>query len=171
MSWGQFVVRGTPYDLTHLDPFTMTVRPQAAGAPIRRVRVKFGSHCFTRDVDVQDHSDFHFQDGKATRTFCLMRHRWSLDLPALIRAARSGYAYSNGHKRNFLLVKPQNGAPYTAFFNVNAVRSKKLDAVMTVVSAYEKPNLLPEFPSVPFVALIGQTANNLPITPGPIRKW
>lgn len=136
-----------------------------------KVRVKFGSHCFTRDVAAQDHADFHFQDGKTTRTFCARRHGWSLDLPALVRAARGGYAYSNGHKRNFLLITPQNGSPYAAFFNLNSVRSKKLDAVMTVVSAYEKPNLPPELPASPFVALISRTANNVPVKLGPVRKW
>lgn len=170
MKWGQFVVRGTPYDLTHLDPFIMTVRAQAQGAPIRRVFVKFGSHCFTRDVEPHDHKDFHFPDGRSVRTFCPVRHGWSQGLPAIVRAARSGYAYSS-RQQNFLLVEPRSGAPYTAFFNLEPARSKKLDAVMTIVSAYEKPNLPPELPATPFVALVGRAATGQRITPGPLRRW
>lgn len=171
MSWGKNIIRGVEYDLTHLDPFVIRVRPQAPNAPIMPVRVQFGCHCFTRDANDRDHADFHFPDGKAVRCFCVTRHGWSLQLPAMVRAASAGDAYSSEKHKTFLLVKGLDGGPYVVCFKLRSANSKKYAATMTVVSAYQKPNLDPELPAMPFVALVSRTARGIAIEPGPLKAW
>ena len=171
VSWGKFAAAGIEYDLTHLDPFVLRVRPSSPGAPIFAVRVQFGAHCFTKKSSQIDSADFRFMDGGKERCFCPIRHERSLDLPSIVKNARSGFAYTS-QRQNYLLVKPdENATPYAVFFDLKAVRSGKYDAVMSVVSAYLKPNLATQLPSIPFTALIARTARGQAIKPGPLRKW
>lgn len=170
LSWGVKNIQGAVYDLTHLEPFTLRVRPQLPRSPIFAVRVQFGSHCFTRELAANDHDDFHVQDGRVVRCFCPARHGWSLQLPQIIRSAAGGHAYKSLNK-NYLLVKDTLGVPYVVCFDVVKARSKKYDAVMTVVSAYQKPNLPKQLPAIPFVALVSRISLAQPVMPGPLKAW
>ena len=104
VGWGVFHANGTPYDLAHLDPFTMDITPKAEGAPSFRVLVSFGCHTFTRTLEANDPAHMQFIDGTDVRCFCPIRHGQSSHLPAMIRAASAGRAYFS-HNRNFLLLE------------------------------------------------------------------
>ncbi|MBI1683416.1 hypothetical protein [Caulobacter hibisci] len=173
MAWERFASPSGDYDLSHLDPFLLTVSPQDGSAGYR-VLVSFGHHTFTREVRAGDEEGLkHAVDGDV-RCFCAERHRCSLRLPAIVRASGRGRAYfSQG--RNFLLVEDMPGAkgPYAVFFNIGRARAKAFDANLFVVSAYLKPNLPPrrKLASITLVTLIGKTVRGEPITrPKPRMK-
>lgn len=171
MSWDRFTVNGVHHDLKHLRPFTMRVRPKRPGAPILRVRVEFGAHCFTKELEAHHGSELHFPDGKSVRCFCTDRHKWSRSLRGIIQSSAGGPAY-HSLKQSYLLVKPQAGnSPYVVCFSLRRAKSRSYDVLMVVVSAYEKDKLPKELPSSPFVALIGRVADGKPLTSGPLKAW
>jgi len=149
----------------------MTVRPQRPGAPILRVRVEFGAHCFTKELEPHHDNKFHFPDGKTTRCFCTDRHLWSKNLRKLIQGSVNGPAYHT-LKQSYLLVRPQSGgSPYVVCFSLRDAKSKKYDVLMVVISAYQKDRLPAELPSSPFIALVGRKAAGRPIHTGPLKAW
>lgn len=169
MSWGSFEYDGQVCDLTHLDPFHITVTPKAVGAPSWTVRVSFSHHTFTREVRDGDNPEHEFAVGTDVRCFCNERFPLSQSLPGVISANANGRAYF-AQKRNFMFVENLPGltaGPYAIFFNVE--RAKKLagvDATMFVVSAYEKPGLPPirSLQAITMPTLIAKTLNQQPIT-------
>ena len=88
------------------------------------------------------------------RCFCLHRHAMSIHLPQMIKDARSGKAYFS-QRDNYLVFRDIPGftGPYAAFFEMKKAKSKSHDAVMFVVSAYEKPSLPKRIPSISFATL------------------
>jgi hypothetical protein len=165
-SWGKKTIRGTVYDLCHLNPFTVNVTPKAEGAPTYVVHVTFGSHTFTKEWDPSYTPDLRFIDGTEVRCFCPDRHGYSLQLPTIVRQGVFGRAYfSQG--QNFLLVEslPGLSGPYAVFFNVKPAKMPGVDAAMFIVSAYEKPGLPPKsrLPAITFPTLISKTIAGQPI--------
>ena len=166
MGWGEFVIGDVAHDLSHLDPFVMTVAPKAQGAPVYNVLVSFGSHTFTREVSPSDPVAERFVDGSDVRCFCPIRHAHSLNLPRIVRRASVGRAYfSQG--RNLLCVDwlPGLEAPYAVFFNLVKSRDHRLDAAMFVVSAYAKPELPDRLPSVTFATLVSHVVAGHALVP------
>ena len=137
MQWRSKTIRGTVYDLSHLHPFRIEVRPKAEGAPSYPVQVTFGFHCFTRECEASDTPDLHMQHLRETRSFCPTRYELSKELVGMIKYAANGPVYF-GEKSNFLIVESmsQHNAPYVAFFDIEPVkRTDSYAAAMFVTSA------------------------------------
>lgn len=163
MQWGKKQIKGTVYDLGHLDPFTFQVTPKAADAPTYNVRVVFGCHTFTREWLATDTPDFRVTDGSHVRCFCPTRHGHSLHLPTAVAKAANGKAYF-GNQANFLIVEnlPGLNEPYAIFFRM--VRSRgEYSAIMDVQSAYPKPIEVNKLDKITFATLVGHTAAGRPI--------
>jgi hypothetical protein len=173
MSWGQHVIEGVAYDLSHLDPFVVAATlPENKGGGTLRVLVTFGSHTFTREIVEGDPETHHFVDDTDRRCFCPIRHGHSRHLPDIVQRAANGRVFfSEG--RNLLCVDwvPGCAAPYAAFFNLVKYKQKGLHAAMFVVSAYDKPNLPEKLPAIAFTTLVTQVmAGKAPVAPRDIRS-
>ena len=155
-SFGKKRIAGVDYDLGHLDPFTIEVKPKDEDAPTYVVRVSFGFHCFTREIMEEDALDLHMTHGKEKRCFCHDRYALSKELVDMIKYAAKGRSYF-GEKANFLIVEipSQHNAPYVAFFDVEkAKKSDGVDAVMFVTSAHLRPKLPEKLPAVSFATVV-----------------
>jgi hypothetical protein len=173
MSWGKPVIGGVERDLTHLDSAVMTVTSPLPGAAAIRVLVTFGCHCFARDLQAGDPVDHHIPDGLVPRCFCLDRYANSTHLWRIIRGAAGGLAFFS-QDSNMLLVERLPGliGPYAIAFNVRKSSARGIDVAMFVASAYEKPNLTPAMPAVPFSLLIDRASKGLtPFKPQKKKKW
>lgn len=170
MQWPTFESAGQLYNLGHLSPFIVAVVPKADGAPSFKVLVTFGHHCFTREwLEGQDDTMWRYVVGRDVRCFCTVRHQQSLALPAIVNAAATGKVYFS-RDRNYLIVESVDGlsGPYAVFFKLEkAKRAHNADAVMFVVSAYEKRNLPAKsrLPSISFATLVAKTVREECITP------
>lgn len=175
--WGKRTIQGIEFDLTHLDDAVIDIvfTPANAGdlPVLYRVLVSYGPHCFARDVQHDDHVDFHIRDNGDTRCLCPTRTALSKHLPRIIREAANARAYfSEG--ANMLLVEELEGlaGPYAVFFNVSKSRKRGLDVVLFVVSAYEKAGLPERLPAVQFKALIAKAAKgHAPFRPQKTKRW
>ncbi len=155
MTWPTLTIAGNDYDFPHLTPFVMAVTPKAKDAPTFQVLVTFGSHTFTKDWTGNDPLDHQIPDGSGFRCFCPLRYGCSKELPRIIAYAAKGRAFfSEG--RNMLLIEHLPGltGPYAVFFNLEKAKEKGLDAVMFVVSAYEKLALPDRLPAMTFATLV-----------------
>lgn len=159
MEWRDRKIRGTTYRLGHLKPDIVTV-PSKDGTRNFSVKVTYGHHVFTRELEAQDTPDFHFHHANETRCFCLIRHGLSLHLPTIfLKAANGGKAYF-GETRNFLFAENVPGlqGPYAIFFDIKQAAEMGIDAVIFVVSAYHKPNLPSNLPKIRFDTLVRKAA-------------
>lgn len=159
MNWRDRKIRGTVYRLGHLAPVSITV-PAKDGSRDYSVKVAYGHHVFTRELEAQDTPDFHFSHNDETRCFCLIRHSLSLHLPSIFqKAAKGGNAYF-GETRNFLFAENVPGlqGPYAIFFDIKKAAERGVDAVIFVVSAYHKPNLPARLPKIRFDTLVRKAA-------------
>jgi hypothetical protein len=172
MSWGSKQIAGVVYDLSHLDGFVMDVAPKAPEAPTYKVKVSFGFHTFTRDLEDTDTPDLHFRHGSETRCFCTDRHAHSLNLPDMIRYAAAGRVYFS-ERENFLVVEslPGTNAPYVAFFNIEkATKLDGYDAAMFITSAHPRPGLPERLPAVTFRTLVDYRVQGKELTRPEPRK-
>ena len=85
-----------------------------------------------------------------------------------MKAAATGKVYFS-LDRNYLIVETLDGlsSPYAVFFKLErAERAHQVDAVMFVVSAYEKHNLPAKsrLPSISFATLVSKTVKGERIT-------
>ncbi len=158
----KFESHGLIYDLNHLSPFIIAVTPKADGAPTFTVLVTFGHHCFTREWrEGTDDPALRYAIDRDVRCFCPERYALSLGLPAIVTTAATGKVYFS-QDRNYLIVEAVHelSGPYAVFFKLEkAERLRKADAVMFVVSAYEKRNLPAKsrLPSISFATLVAKT--------------
>lgn len=165
MSRPPILINGTSYDLTHLEPFILTLEAKG-DKPVRRVLVSFGCHTFTRDVKDGDGPEWLYREGTEERCFCADRHGYSQSLPRIVEYAAKGRVFfSEG--RNLLCVDwlPGLDAPYAAFFNISKWKGSGLDAAITVVSAYGKDGLPDRLPSITFGMLVDQVISGRKPTP------
>ncbi|TPL94767.1 hypothetical protein [Mesorhizobium sp. B2-3-10] len=140
----------------HLDPFTMDVTPTGKGAKTYKLHVSFQLHTFAREWRVTDTPDYRVRDGSDVRCFCPVRYKMSLTLPEMIRGTSKAY-FSQDH--NYLLFRPvADEAPYAVFFSMRKGESRRVNAVMTVVSAYQKENLPPKLQPITFATLVAKTS-------------
>lgn len=156
MSRDDFVLNGSTFPLTHLDPFVLNVTGKADGSRTFNVLVTFGCHTFTRDLEPDHPPERRYVEGTEQRCFCDDRYGYSLNLPRIINYAAKGRVFfSEG--RNLLCVDwlPGLAAPYAVFFNLRPWREKGLHAAMTIVSAYDKEALPDRLPAITFATLVG----------------
>ena len=165
MSWGSRRIAGVTYDLRHLDAFDLTVTPLHQGARTYVVRVSFGAHTFTRDLDPADTPDLRFMDGATARCFCVQRHGYSLHLPEIMRASVDGRAYFGNKDMRYLLLErlPGMNAPYVVAFKIARAKDRLHDPTMFVVSAHERPGLPPNLPAIRVGTLVSLTVQGKPI--------
>jgi hypothetical protein len=164
---GSITIDGIEHDLSHLNPFTVAVTPSHAQAPAYKVLVSFGCHTFTRGYDeATDDAAFRYEEEGEVRCFCPDRHLASIGLPGLILQAVAGKAYFSQNRNYMLVDQPLGGPPYAVFFNVERAKAiRGVDALMFVVSAYEKPGLPARhrLPSISFATLISKTVRGEPV--------
>lgn len=153
--WGKKKIRGTVYDLTHLDHFVLPV-PHSGGDDIR-LQVQFGSHTFTETYTPLHSRDLAISDGKQLRAFCLTRYGHSLSLPAAVVGAIGGKACLDQGRMLINATLPGLAGPYLIAFTLRARQTKKFDGVMMVVSAHHRPNLNLALPKAPFNAVVAAT--------------
>lgn len=142
LKWGKRRFGGQTYDLTHLDPTSFAVPNATPGLADYRVRVEYGAHVFTKTWTHDAASDHKMHDGGTPRCFCPVRYSHSLHLPAIVPLAASGRIFFSSQQRFVLVGNPPGVAyPYAIFFKLNTATNGDYDALMTVVSAHERPNL------------------------------
>lgn len=165
--WPAKTIQGTVYDLSHLDPFILSVTPTPAGSQTYRVRVTFGLHTFSKNLEPQHTPDLMVREGGDIRCFCIDRHQHSKDLPALITNAATRKAFFS-HDGNYVVFEKKNAAgvlvPYAAFFDMRKSDNKAThDAAMFVKSAYLKPNLPMKMDTIKFATLVAKVSRGEPI--------
>lgn len=167
MTWGSFKSGDTEFDLSHLDPFTITVASKSPGPEAReyQVRVTFGCHTFTREWESGDSEELRFEFEDHLRCFCPARHALSVCLPDLIRQAAKGKVHFNNKSSPFLTVHnvPGSNGPYVIYFDAIRATGSGLDVVIDVRSAHSKPNLATNLPKVGFGTIVGLTAAGRPV--------
>ena len=141
MAWGHFQANGHKFDLGHLDPFTVRLESALPSGGHWRLRVSFGAHVFTRSWMDGDPPEMHFQDGATSRCFCPKRCAHSVYLPEVFRRAALGRVFLTSKERFAFVANPPGAAqPYSVFFKMRRA-TKNYDALVDVVSAYERPHL------------------------------
>ncbi|EYD74717.1 hypothetical protein Rumeso_03670 [Rubellimicrobium mesophilum DSM 19309] len=123
--------------LAHLEPDEFDC-PTPDGQ-IRRVRVVYKSHCFTRGATGADHHSIRCFDD---RVFCPDRHSDSFLLPALVRSLPDCKVHQTWEKRNYVYLAIESPAPdqlLHLFFEVRKNGGKRnRHVLMTVESAHRK---------------------------------
>jgi hypothetical protein len=156
VEWKPQKIEGKLYDLSHLHPFRLEVKPKGEDAPTYVVRVTFGFHCFTRDLNGEDTPDLHVVHDGEKRCFCFARYELSRELIEAIKYAANGRAYFT-QRTNFLILESlsQHNAPYAIFFDVEkAKKADGYDAAMFVTSAHLRPDLPEKLPPVTFATIV-----------------
>lgn len=172
MTWGKKQIAGVVFNLGHLDPIIINVTPKANDASTYKVRVTFGFHTFTRDLEDEDSLDLHMRHGNETRCFCHERYRLSFELKDMICYAAKGRVYFS-RRSNFLIVENVLGenAPFIAVFNVEKAKKEDgHDVAMFVTSAHLRPALPDRLPAVTFATLIDHTVRGRPLVPPAPRR-
>lgn len=165
--WPAKQIQGQVYDLSHLDPFILSIAPAAAGSQTYRVRVSFGLHTFSKTLAPEHTPDLVVRDGGDKRCFCKERYGLSRELPPLIATAASSKAFFS-HDGNYVIFKRKTYGgviiPYAAFFDMRQSRDNKThDAAMFIKSAYLKPSLPRNMDAIKFATLVAKIARGEPI--------
>lgn len=167
MNWPNKKIAGNIYDLRHLHPFILSVTPKTPGSRAYNVRVTFGCHCFTKELDGTETPDLVFKHGADVRCFCIIRHALSVHLPNMVRDSASRKVAFAAYGGNYFVAKtdiPGLTDPYAAFFYVAKAKNPDFDVLMEVISAYPKSNL-PKHPGlILFTTLIGKTIRGERVT-------
>ena len=131
------------YSLSHLHPFIQRIELAATHKhPARTVGlyVSFGLHTFTRSMAPHDGDHELYRDNREVRTFCTVRYRRSLDLPAVIRTLdtrRCEFARGLGGQINYVTVEARDGERYAAFFDLRRFIKMGTNGIhLMVQSAY-----------------------------------
>jgi len=144
MNWGKRSFGGVRYDLTHLDPATVTVScPKGERADLT-VRIQFGAHVFSQSWKVGDPEDMKCMDGTTARCFCPIRYGHSLHLASIVERGLNGRVLVSPQRKFVLFGNPPGVAqPYSVFFLMRGLKNPPFDGAVDVVSAYERPHLRP----------------------------
>lgn len=159
-------IGGQLYELSHLNPFRMTV---THGAAEYAVRVTFEDHVFTEAHDPERHTPDLVYSRRAGdwRAFEVDRWQSSKQLPDLFRTLGGHSVYQSKGRNFFFLQGPAGAAPYAVFFE--ALKSNRIDADVAVIvrSAYEKSSMTRTAAPVKFPRLIDATARGVKTPVGP----
>jgi hypothetical protein len=173
MSWPKHEIDGVVYDLSHLNSTLIRVKSSRPGAQVFTVRVTFGCHAFTKEVQPEDDPKLHYMDGGTTRCFCPIRYEHSLGLPALFRAAAKGGDTYFSTENNLLVLNDSFGSagPYIAAYRIRPSNRPPADALIDVRSAYLKPTLAKELSTLPFYSVVAATSRGQKIVWGKRVAW
>jgi len=157
-------IGGQTYDFSHLEPFTFAIQSQLAKRELQ-VHVTFSSHCFTQGYDATMHpagEPIILDGAKRQRTFCAIRYRLSLVLPAVIQGLNHPQAkvHETAAMRNWaysMTIQDPSG-PYHVFFEVRrAAEDRPQDLNLVVESAYHQTDKPPKlFGKMGFMLLCGK---------------
>lgn len=163
MQWGKRRIDGKVYDLTHLDPFILSI-PGHNGAASIPARVRFGSHVFTLTWSDSYVEEYRIADGKQSRCFCPIRYGHSLLLPGILQRSCGGRVLFDPQKKLVMLGNPPGVlSPYAVFFEMKRVTKQPYELDIMVVSAHEHPRLRAKFGmSFPHLASIVTGAAPIP---------
>ena len=163
MQWGKRTVAGVEYDLTHLDPFILTM-PSHNGAAEIAARVRFGSHVFTIKWDTNYIDDYRVTDGKKSRCFCPERFGHSTHLRGLVELSCPGRVLFDPARKLVMLGNPPGTlSPYAMFFEMDRVVGRPYELDIVVVSAHAQPHLKAKLGmSCPHLARIVADGNPIP---------
>lgn len=163
-------MRGTVYNLGHLDPFDFSLFHDSV---TYTVRVVFSHHCFSRGLVAGDTPDLHYSWLNETRAFCTDRFSLSLVLPALVRTLPTRTVYHAQQRNYFVTNNAPAGAgpgPYAVFFDTMKATRGTFDVVMNIQSAYLKPGMTTMAPPIKFTSLVDATARGIrPTTGKPVK--
>jgi hypothetical protein len=172
--------RGTRYDFEHLEPMELEVKETSSGKSpkkILRVLVNFGCHCFTEEYDVKKHTwEDRYVHEDERRAFSPIRYERSKNLREFVKGLGNKTAYVT-RQNNYVTVQRSREAGattrYAIFFTVEKGPQDGADVIVTIASAYDKPNLTRTAPCINFSTLVAKTHKRervQPATPSYIRK-
>jgi len=160
-------IRGTTYELAHLDPFTFEL---LSNGQIFYVNTIFSHHCFTEKLQVHHRLDVHYTHKLECRAFANDRYDLSKLLPGLIKTLGNKSVYHSSSRNFFVLrqnVLPTYPGPYLVFFQVTKARAKDIDVIFNIESGYLKPGMADFASPVRFSTLIEAKARNRRLAYGP----
>ncbi|MGD9668848.1 MAG: hypothetical protein AB7U75_07275 [Hyphomicrobiaceae bacterium] len=169
-------IKGTVYDFAHLEPITLDVTiGQGDKAETFRVLVNFGCHCFTTTYDAAVHTpDYRYTHGSELRAFCPERYAYSKGLPDILNGIGNKkvfFTWENNFLHVELIVEEGQSIQYAIFFDLKRGTKGKAHVIMTVVSAYEKPELTDRLSAIKFHTLVAKTARGEKISiPNPTTR-
>jgi len=180
---GHIDVAGARYDLGHLlaSSFTLAI-PASPKYPavVATVRVEYTSHCVSfgpNDESVPFNFEVIGADRKivdhrrVARAFCFDRHRWSLQLPAIIAQLQDQRCYFTGHS-NWLVIEDiqDDGVTveYEVFFRLRHIDANTLRLIIESAYVRDPAKERPGIPSkrrsiVRFRVMAAKTLRGEPI--------
>lgn len=168
-------IRGTTYGFDHLLPLTIEVAADKDD-PSRKltVLINFSCHCFTDALDKATHTpDYHYIHEGDERAFSLARYQHSLSLPDILKAIENKRVYFT-HEKSFVLVETIDEAgakvPYTVFLDVKKGNKRGIDVVVSIVSAYAKPDMTSWASPIRFKTLVWKIHRGEKPTPTPNKQ-
>lgn len=173
MAYAKLTIGAKVYDLSHLNNLLVRVKGRSGGAKVFRARVVFGCHTFTKDVEPGDDPQLYYQDGNNMRCFCPIRHDQSLSLPKLFRevANGGGDTYFGNDSNLLILDTGRDGGPYMAAYKIFRPNKQDVDVLLSVRSAYLKPNLPKRLSVLPFYSVVAATARGQQIVQPAARPY
>lgn len=133
--WMPIAVDGGLIDLSHLEPFELSVMPAGAFEAVT-ISVRFHDHCFTETYDPERHDGFVVTSQASRherRAFNPERYRLSRFLPEIIGEIETKRIAST-REGNMVRVTLTDGRIYPVFFTLRRENARRLS--MFVVSAY-----------------------------------
>lgn len=129
MSWKGFNIKGTYYDLTHLQKSTVQMTVDGKNV---KVHISYGHHCFT---DEKENGPMLFK--KDGRYWCNERYECSKNLPAIIGTKLlENYAipYISRKQENYHYMEAFD---YAIFFHISKPENTTNELNLRIHSAYE----------------------------------
>lgn len=151
-------INGNIYTLNHLSSFDFQI---STSTGTKVVYVEFSCHCFTEDFTPSHSPGLKYTHKGETRAFCVNRHALSQHLQAIIiqLGSRSVHHTTQGTFFTLKMNLPGAGtAPYLVFFSTAKSTKTGVDVLMSIKSAYPKPNMTQRASPVKFTTLVEATA-------------
>jgi len=149
-------VGGQRIDLSHLDPFSMTLHSERLNKALR-IAVTFSTHCFSEAYGKIPHPSGDSvidEDTKQPRTYCPIRYGLSKALPDVIRAMADKTITLTAFKRNWVhtITVESPAGPYHVFVEIHRAGPDKRtwqDLELVVESAYHQTGKPPSVTGSP----------------------
>ncbi|MFZ4125644.1 MAG: hypothetical protein ACOYJ2_06200 [Rickettsiales bacterium] len=128
MEWKPFTLDNVIYDLSHLDPFNLSITiPPKKDKPEQSylLKVNFGLHCFSRKSKKGESipRKLAYSDSRETRIFDMDRYEQSKLLPDIVKRIASQKCFQDGHGK-FYVVKIVDADGVQRYYSVFFALSK-----------------------------------------------